>query len=203
MAAIKTIEELREIYKMPQGRSVTKQLDRFETHSRRFIELSPFLVMATQAPNGLGDATPRGEAPGFVHVLDDHRIAIPDRPGNNRLDTMTNIIANPAVSLIFLLPGVAETLRVNGRGEIRTDADLLDRFTVNDKPPITVLVVTAEEVYFHCAKALIRARLWEEGAQASERPIPSMSQMINEQTHSTAPVESDADMLARYRKVLY
>jgi len=203
MSRITTMEELRSIYKMPTGRSVFKQIDSFEPQSRRYIELSPFLVMATSAPDGLGDATPRGEEPGFVHVLDDHRLAIPDRPGNNRLDSMTNILANPTVSLIFMIPGVNETLRVNGTGEIRTDPDLLERFTVKGKPPITVIVVTAEEIFLHCAKALVRSRLWSEDAKATERPIPSMAEMIKAQSGRDVPLETEADMLKRYQKILY
>jgi len=203
MAVISNTEELRRIYKMPKGRSMAKQLDRLEPHSRRFIELSPFLVLATFGPDGFGDATPRGEKPGFVHVLDDHTIAIPDRPGNNRLDSLTNILENPAVGLIFLLPGVNETLRINGTGEIRDDAELLQRFEVNGKLPATVLVVHVAEVYLHCAKALIRSGLWDEGAKAPERPIPTMAEMIRDQTDQDIPLESEEDMQERYRAVLY
>jgi uncharacterized protein len=203
MSKITTPEELRALYGHPKGRAVTKQMDRLETHSRRFIELSPFLVIATSRTDGLADASPKGDMPGFVHVLDDHTIAIPDRPGNNRLDSMENLLANPAIGLIFFIPGVNETLRINGFAEIRDDTELLARFKVNGKLPKTVYVVTVKEAYLHCAKALVRSRLWSDEAQAPERPIPTMSRMINEQTVSDVPEETEAEMLARYKKVLY
>jgi uncharacterized protein len=207
MSKLTTPDEIRALYGHPKGRSVTKQLDRLETHSRRFIELSPFLVIATSRPGdeggGLADASPKGDMPGFVQVLDDHTIAIPDRPGNNRLDSMENLLVNPAVGLIFFIPGVNETLRINGFAEIRDDTELLARFEVNGKLPKTVYVVTVKEAYLHCAKALVRSKLWSAEAQAPERPIPNMSRMINEQTNGDAPEETDAEMLARYRKVLY
>lgn len=204
MSKIETTEQLRALYGHPSGRAVVKQLDRLETHSRRFIELSPFLVIATARADGLGDASPKGDHPGFVQVLDDATIAIPDRPGNNRLDSMENILANPAVGLIFFIPGVKETLRVNGRAEIRTDPDLLERFEVNGKPPKTVWVVRVAEVYLHCAKALMRSKLWAPESQAPERPIPPMGQMIRDQSgdETIEPEPQDA-MEARYKRQLY
>jgi len=129
-------------------------MEKLEKHSRRFIELSPFLVMATSRPDGLADASPKGDLPGFVQVLDDYTIAIPDRPGNNRLDSMENLITNPAVGLIFFIPGLNETLRINGTVEIRDDMDLIERFEVNGKLPKTVFVVSVKEAYLHCADAL-------------------------------------------------
>ncbi len=203
MTKLETAEALREIYGHAEGRALTKQLEKLEKHSKRFIELSPFLVMATSRPDGLADASPKGDHSGFVQVLDDHNIAIPDRPGNSRLDTMENLLANPAIGLIFFIPGVNETLRINGFAEIRYYADLLERFIFNGKPPIAVYVITVKEVYLHCAKALMRSKLWSPDAQTPERPIPTMGQMIKEQTGSTGPVESQAEMEANYQKVLY
>jgi PPOX class probable FMN-dependent enzyme len=203
MTKLNTADALRDTYGHAAGRAVTKQMDRLESHSRRFIELSPFLVMATSRADGLADASPKGDHPGFVQVLDDNTIAIPDRPGNNRLDSMENILANPAVGLIFFIPGVNETLRVNGVAEIRDDADLLARFEVNGKLPKTVYVVTVREAYLHCAKALMRSKLWHAEAQAAERPIPSIGQMIKDQAGDDDAVEDQADMEARYTKVLY
>lgn len=203
MAHITTLDELREVYSEPKGRSLTKQMSRLEKHARRFIELSPFLVLSSTGPDGLGDATPRGEEPGFVHVLDDNTIAIPDRPGNNRLDTLTNVLVNPGVGLIFFIPGVNETLRINGSAEIRTDADLLARFEVRGKLPASVLVVRINEAYLHCAKALMRSALWSPDAQAEERPIPTIAQMIKDQSGDDLPLESDEDMKARYAEILY
>jgi len=203
MAHITDMDALRQVYKQPKGRSLSKQITKLERHSKRYIGLSPFLVLSTTGTDGLGDATPRGEEPGFVHVLDDNTIAIPDRPGNNRLDSMTNILSNPGVGLIFLLPGVNETLRINGTAEIRTDEDLLARFEVNGKLPASVIVVRINEVYLHCAKALMRSKLWSADAQSDVRPIPTIAEMIKDQAGDDEPLESDADMQARYAKILY
>jgi len=203
MSRLDSADALRDTYGHATGRAVTKQIDKLEKHSRRFIELSPFLVMATSRTDGLADASPKGDHPGFVQVLDDRTIAIPDRPGNNRLDSMENILANPAVGLIFFIPGVNETLRINGVAEIRDDAALLARFEVNGKLPKTVYVVTVREAYLHCAKALMRSKLWSPDAQAAERPIPTISQMIKDQGGDDDPVEDQAEMERRYSKVLY
>ena len=203
MAKIETAEQLRAIYGFPKGRAVTKEMPKLEKHSKRFIELSPFLVLATSRPDGLPDASPKGDMPGFVQVLDDNTIAIPDRPGNNRLDGMENILINPAIGLIFFISGVNETLRINGKVEIRDDEDLCQRFTVNGKPAVTVYVVHVEEVYLHCAKALMRSELWSPEAQAPERPIPTVGEMMKDQTGDASPAETQTEMEARYAKVLY
>jgi len=203
MAGIETIDELRRKYNKAGGRAVIKEITRFEKHSRRFLELSPFLVIASSAVGGPADASPRGEAPGFVQVLDDQTIAIPDRPGNNRLDTLQNILSNPEVGLIFFVPGVNETLRINGVAEIRDDAELLQRFEVQGRCPATVLVVRVQTMYLHCAKALMRSDLWQDSARHDERPLLAMGRMINEQTNTDSEVESETKMIERYRKVLY
>ncbi len=203
MARISTADELRRHYVTPKGRSLTKQLDFLDPHCRRFIELSPFIVIASTNAAGHADASPRGERPGFVHTVDEHTIAIPDRPGNNRLDTMENILENSEIGVIFLIPGVNETLRVNGAVEIRDDAELRAGFEVNGKQPATVLVVSVREAFLHCAKALMRSHLWDAAAQHDTRPIPSMGEMIRDQTDDAGPAESVADMTARYEKVLY
>lgn len=203
MARIETITRLREIYAQPKGRSVTKQLDHLERHCRTFIALAPFLVMGSQGEDGLVDVSPRGEAPGFVHVLDDHTVAVPDRPGNNRLDSMTNILANPAVGLIFMIPGVDETLRINGHAEIHDDAELLKRFAVDGKQPRAVILVRVAEAYLHCAKALMRARLWAPEARVERVALPTMSEMIRDQSGGTEAVESEQEMRVRYQSKLY
>ena len=203
MSILDTSDALRQIYGHAKGGAVSKQMSKLEKHSKRFIELSPFLVIATSRPDGLADASPKGDHPGFVQVLDDNTIAIPDRPGNNRLDSMENLLANPAIGLIFFIPGVNETLRINGFTEIRDDVELLDRFQVNDKSPMAVYVITVKEVYLHCAKALMRSELWAPNSEAPERPIPTIGQMIRDQTGDTGPVESQAEMEAKYKKVLY
>ena len=203
MARIETSEELRRIYAAAKGRTVEKILYRLEKHSRRMIELSPFLIIGTMGGDGLADVSPRGEGPGFVQVLDDETVAIPDRPGNNRLDTFANILDNPAVALIFLIPGVDEVLRVNGYAEIRTDDDLRQRFAVEDKLPATVLVVKIKQVFLHCAKAIMRAGLWDADKQIDRKTLPTLGRMINDQIDSAAPAEPQEEMVARYKTQLY
>ena len=203
MAHITTEKELRQVYKTPKGRSLAKQMSKLEKHSKRFIKLSPFLVLSSTGPDGLGDTTPRGGEPGFVHVLDDNTIAVPDRPGNNRLDTLTNLLTHPGVGLIFFIPGVNETLRINGKAEIHTDLGLLTRFEMRGKLPASVLVVRINEVYLHCAKALMRSEFWSPDAQADKRPIPTIAQMINDQSGVDMELETDEDMRVRYAQQLY
>ena len=203
MAQIKTIDQLRQIYKLPKERPIEKVINRFEQHSRNFIAHSPFLIIGSVRKDGLGDVTPRGEEPGFVKIIDDITLAIPDRPGNNRLDTLTNILEQPSVGLIFLIPGVNETLRVNGAAEIRDDDDLRELFIVKKRLPATVLVVKVNEIYLHCAKALMRSRLWDEGTKIERSQFPTMGQMINDQTNSKIPIESQEDMIGRYKQMLY
>ncbi len=203
MAKIETIERLRQIYKPAFGRSLEKELKHLDSHCQKFISLAPFVAIATQGVEGLGDLAPRGEEPAVARVLNDRTVLIPDRPGNNRLDNYSNILENPKVSLLFLIPGVNETLRVNGRGEIRDDPELLEMFTVNGKLPVPVMQGTVCEAYLHCAKALMRSKLWAPEAIVNRSVLPSMGQMIKDQTQSTAPIENQADMEARYEKVLY
>ena len=203
MAHITTEKELRQVYKTPKGRSLAKQMSKLEKHSKHFIELSPFLVLSSTGPDGLGDTTPRGGEPGFVHVLDNNTITIPDRPGNNRLDTLTNVLTHPGVGLIFFIPGVNETLRINGKAEIHTDLGLLTRFEMQGKLPASVLVVRINEVYLHCAKALMRSEFWLPDAQADKRPIPTIAQMINDQSGVDMELETDEDMRVRYAQQLY
>ena len=191
MARIESEQKLREIYAEPKGRAVTKVFHRLEENSRRFISLCPFVVIATQGPGG-ADVSPKGDLPGFIQVLDDVTVAIPDRPGNNRLDGYANILANPAVGLIFLIPGINETFRINGTGEIRDDADLLAKFEVSGKLPKSCLVVTVQEAFMHCAKALMRSRLW------------TAAEMMRAQTgDQNIADETTEEAAARYKKVLY
>lgn len=203
MARIETEQQLRETYPEPKGRAVTKVFHRLEEHSRRFISLSPFVMIATQGPGG-ADVSPKGDHPGFIQVLDDVTVAIPDRPGNNRLDGYENILANPAVGLIFLIPGINETFRINGTGEIRDDEDLLARFEVSGKLPRTCLVVTVQEAFMHCAKAFMRSRLWDPEARVPRDTLPTAAQMMRAQTgDQTIADETTEEAAARYKKVLY
>ena len=203
MARIESVEQLREIYKPSTGRAALKVLTKLEKHSRQFIDLSPFLVMSSMGTDGIADISPRGEAPGFVQILDDMTVAIPDRPGNNRLDTFTNILSNPAVGLIFFIPGVDEILRLQGDAELRDDENLKVKFEVKGKRPAAVVVVKLREVYLHCAKAIMRAELWEEASKIDRSLLPSMGQIMKEQIGSVGPAETQEEMVARNKEVLY
>jgi uncharacterized protein len=164
----------------PAQRSVRKQTDRLDEHTQAYLAASPFCVLATSAPDGTCDSTPRGDEPGFALVLDERTLALPERPGNNRLDSLTNVLANPHVGLLFLVPGVTHTLRVNGTAQIVADADFFDRMLVYGKRPVAALVVSVREVYFHCSKAFVRSRLWQ--PQRWPRPdLPSLGRVLRDQ----------------------
>ena len=202
MARIDSVDVLKGLYGPAGERSVLKQLDHLDPHSRAFIALSPFVVMATTGADGLPDVTPRGDAPGFVGIEDDRHLLLPDRPGNNRLDSLINLVASPGVGLLFLIPGVDETLRVHGRAEIRDDEPLLDRFAIAGRRPRTVLRIAVVEVYFQCAKALMRSHLWDAGRHLSRDRLPSLGQILQDQI-GWATAESQAEMVERYQTTLY
>ena len=185
---IQTREALRDIYPEPAGVPVEKQMASLEKHSRRFIELSPFLVLATA-----GDASPKGDPPGFVNVIDDKTILIPDRLGNNRLDSMQNILDDPAVGVLFFLPGLNETLRINGRAEITSDPALLEPLAVNGKAPGTGIVIHIDEVFMHCAKALVRSKLWDPERHIDRADFPPIGQVYADQVGRSG----DADKIER------
>lgn len=185
------------------GRSVAKQLDRLDKHCRAFIALSPFLVLATQGADGLGDATPRGDHPGFVGVPDDHTLILPDRPGNRRIDSLSNIVERPGVGVLFLIPGVDETLRVNGEAWIDDDLALREAHAADGKVPETVLVVRVREAYLQCAKALMRSKLWAEESRIERSRLPTMGEMLKDHTRSNEAPETQAEMLERYKTLLY
>ena len=203
MSRIDNIDALRSHYGTPKVRALGKEIDHLDRHCRKYISLSPFLTIASQGADGHADSSPRGETPGFVAVLDDKHFAIPDRPGNNRLDTLTNIVENPAVGVLFMVPGFREILRVNGRAEIRDDEDLRKRFEVNGKLPATVIVVEVESAYIHCAKAVMRSQLWEDDARTERDLLPSLSEIIADQMGREPPAETEEEMLAAFNKVLY
>ncbi|MDI4666657.1 pyridoxamine 5'-phosphate oxidase family protein [Xanthobacter autotrophicus] len=207
MAAIRDEGALRTLYGMPAGRSVDKVIDRLDPHCRRFIALSPFVLIATADAQGAADVSPRGDAPGFVAATE-RELLIPDRPGNNRLDSLCNILATGRVGLLFLIPGVDETLRVNGRAAIHDDAGLTTRFAVGGKAPRTVLKVAVEEAYLHCAKAFMRSRLWAAEAQVERAALPTMGEMLRDQIAGKTggaggEAESQEAMVERYRGILY
>ena len=202
MAAVTSSEELRRLYAQPKERTLRKELDHLDEHCRRFIGVSPFCVLATTNPDGTADATPRGGDPGFVTVSDERTLLIPDRPGNNRLDTLTNVIANPGVGLVFLVPGMDETLRVNGTAEIRDDDELRFRFT-EGRPPATVLTIHVREAFLHCGKALMRSKLWNPTRHIERSELPTLGEMIRDQIGSTEAPESQEQMVERYKAELY
>jgi uncharacterized protein len=202
MAAITFEADLRALHTPPKERTLRKQLDHLDRHCRRFIALSPFVVMATADARGRLDATPRGGEPGFVAVVDERTLLLPDRRGNNRLDSLTNLTEHPEIGLLFMIPGVEESLRVNGAVELRTDADLVERFRVGRSAPTVVLRVTVREAYLHCGKAMMRSRLWSQERQIDRSELPTLGVMLREQT-GVGRAESQAEMVARYRTELY
>lgn len=175
---ITSIEALEALYNQPLSAvTIRKEIDYIHPLYRAFIEASPFCVLATSGPGGM-DCTPRGDPAGFVEVADAHTLLLPDRRGNNRLDSMRNILHDPRVGMLFLIPGIGETLRVNGRAAISTDPVLLERFTASGKPPQSVLRITAERVYFHCPKAMIRSQLWDPSRHIPRQALPSIGSIM-------------------------
>lgn len=198
-----SMDDLRTLYPAPSPLAVAKQLDRLDPHAIAFIRRSPFLVMATADAGGDCDASPRGDAPGFVEVLDARSLLIPDRPGNNRVDSLTNLTANPRVGLLFFVPGVLETLRVNGGATLVTDPAQLARHAVTGRAPKTGLLVTVEEVFFHCGKALKRSALWDPSRHATPGEIPSLGRILADQTGRIGVEEAEARVATGYREHLY
>jgi PPOX class probable FMN-dependent enzyme len=174
---VTTTDELAALYGEPFGLSVVKEIDHVNVHYRAFIEAAPFFALATNGPDGL-DCSPRGDAPGFVRVLDDRTLLVPDRRGNNRIDSLRNIVADPRVALLFLIPGVGETLRVIGRARISADPALTASFVANGKPPRTVLVVAVERVFYQCSKAVVRSKLWDPATQIDRASLPSSGTIL-------------------------
>jgi len=200
--AITTLEDLARHYQAPHPRFLAKVTNRLEAKSREFIAASPFCILATSGSRG-PHATPRGDAPGFVVPLDDRTLALPDRRGNNRLDGLRDILENPEAALLFLIPGVGETLRVHGTARLTTDPALRDRFAEQGKQPATVLLLTVREVYAHCAKAIIRSKLWGERRRPAE--VPTNGELIAAHTAGAAidPAEYEAAYQQRLVKELY
>lgn len=205
---IGTLDELRTHYAQPGKVSLQKQSSVLDRNSQDFIALSPFVLMATSDTNGRCDVSPKGDKAGFVRVLDENHLVIPDRPGNNRLDSLTNLIENPNIGLLFLIPGRGDTLRVNGKAWIVVDEELLESFAIDGKRPKTVVGVEASEVYLHCPKAFMRSGLWESESWASAKKIPSMCEMLwdklTEKPEGIRDVqEYEIAMQERMEKTLY
>jgi PPOX class probable FMN-dependent enzyme len=195
---------LRECYtEPPSERAVKKTQHALDEHMRQFIALSPFVCLGSSSADG-ADVTPRGDQPGFVHVLDDTTLLIPDWPGNNRLDTLMNIEANPQVGLLFLIPGFTESLRVNGVAETSLEPALIGRWTVNGKHPRSVLRVSVREAFLHCGKAILRSKLWDASARVDRSALPSYGQMLKDQTQVRDTAEQiQASVEEAYKTRLY
>ena len=200
---VRTQDDLRAHFG-PQAQLVEKKiLHHLDKFCRDFIALSPFLVLASSDGNGNTDASPRGDRPGFVAVLDDKSLLIPDRRGNNRVDTFGNILASPGIGLIFLVPGINETLRVNGKAEITQDPALLTPLAVQNVAPMIGLEVHVDECYFHCSKALIRSKLWDPKVQVERHSFPTLGRIVAEQTAAVSVDVAEKTMEEAYRTRLY
>jgi PPOX class probable FMN-dependent enzyme len=202
LTRIENKDALRRVYKSANPRSVAKEIRLLDRHCLRFVELSPLVVIATSGEGG-GDVSPRGGPPGFVKALDQNTLVIPDFPGNNRLESLENILENGRVGMLFFVPGVDETLRVNGRASIDIDPELRALGTVDGKLPIAVIRVRVEQAYLHCGKALMRSALWDPSIQVDRSTLPSIGEMIRDQINQQTPAETQAEMLVRYRETLY
>jgi uncharacterized protein len=200
---IKTMAQLEALYGEKMPAAVIKEIDHINGSYRKLIEAAPFVAVATSGPEGL-DCSPKGDARGFVRILDDKTLAIPDRPGNNRIDGFRNIMRDPRIALLFLIPGVGETLRVNGRAAISIDPELMQSFAVNGKLPRCVLIVHIESIYFHCSKAIVRSKLWDAESKIDRKSLPSTGTIVAELSQGKLGGEAyDRAMPERIKAQLY
>ena len=183
--------ELRTVYKPPAPRAAQKVLDYLDDHCQNFIALSPLCILSSANANGQADASPRGDPPGFVQILDDKTLLLPDRPGNNQVDSLQNIVQNPGVGLLFFVPGMNETLRVKGKAEIVTDDDILEPMKMRNRAPLSGLRVTVEEAFLHCGRALIRSRVWDPEVQIDRSDYPTYGQVLADQIAGADAKEID------------
>jgi PPOX class probable FMN-dependent enzyme len=190
--------ELRGYYQLPKERTILKEMNQLDRHAKRFISLSPFAVLSTASDEGSLDASPRGGVPGFVQVLNVTTLIIPDSKGNNRLDSLSNIVQTGAAGLLFLIPGMDETLRVNGNAYISAAPDLLSGFIPEKQPIATCIVLEVKQVFLHCAKALMRSGLWNTASQIDRGIMPSMGEMLKDQIGHNGEAETREQMLKRY-----
>ncbi|MEM6902611.1 MAG: pyridoxamine 5'-phosphate oxidase family protein [Pseudomonadota bacterium] len=190
------------LYQTPVQNSISKEIDHLNQPYRAWVESSPFAILATSGPEGL-DASPRGDEPGFVRIIDDRTLALPDRRGNNRLDSLRNVVRDPRVALLFMIPGCAETLRVNGQATITTEPELLASFAVKGKEPATVMLVKIDSVYFQCGRALLRSALWDPTKQPERSTIPSPGEMLKATVKDFDGDSYDKALPTRQRDTLY
>ncbi|QQR34922.1 pyridoxamine 5'-phosphate oxidase family protein [Devosia oryziradicis] len=205
--AIADEQSLRSLFEATHALAIQKFQSALGEHAQAFIRRSPFLCLGTQSPDGRADVSPRGDPPGFVQILDARTLAIPDRPGNNRLDSLSNIIANPSVALLFIIPGFDDTLRVNGRASLTTDPAILESMRVNNRVPTLAIIVRVGEVFMHCAKAFRRSHLWDPNHFQDRTEMPSLIKIILEET-SVAPADDemrkiDDGLEEDYKRTLY
>jgi PPOX class probable FMN-dependent enzyme len=193
--AITSLSELRELVGEPSERARLKQLPALDAHCRAFIARSPFLLLGTANAAGTCDVSPKGDAPGFVPVLDATTLVIPDRPGNRRFDSLQNILENPHVGLLFLIPGMDETLRVNGIARLTRDPSVLDLMAVGGKQPLLGILVNVQECFLHCARSFLRAQLWDPSQFMQRDDMPSLTRMIQDQIRSTEQTDAEHERL--------
>ncbi|MGI9422699.1 MAG: pyridoxamine 5'-phosphate oxidase family protein [Hyphomicrobiaceae bacterium] len=199
---VASLDGLEALYGPANPASLVKELDHISDHYRHFIEKSPFVVIASSGPDGI-DCSPRGDPPGFVRVVDSKTVLLPDRRGNNRLDTLRNLVSDPRASLLFLIPGVGETLRINGHCYIVTEPELLQSFEMQGKSPATVLVFRVERVYFQCSKALMRSKLWQSDAQIARSELPSTGEILSALSQEIDAGEYDRAYPRRLKETIY
>ncbi|MEC4722568.1 pyridoxamine 5'-phosphate oxidase family protein [Noviherbaspirillum sp. CPCC 100848] len=194
---------LERLYGVPVAASISKEIDHIHPHYRAFIEASPFLALATSGPAGL-DVSPRGDPRGFVEIRDEKTLLLPDRRGNNRIDSLRNIVSNPNVALLFLIPGIGETLRVNGRARILIDPALLLRFAIDDKPPRSVLEIHVETVFFQCSRAILRSRLWDAAQHVERSSLPSLGTILQDLSGRQIDAKHyDSELPERLKTTIY
>jgi PPOX class probable FMN-dependent enzyme len=183
MSVIATVDQLEALYGLPNESSTAKVADWITPQYRRLIEVSPFVALATSGPEGL-DCSPRGDVPGFVRIHDDRTLMMPDRRGNNRVDSLRNIVRDPRIALLFMIPGAGTTLRINGMAHLSVDPDLLASFEMDGKPPRSVIVMTVGEIYFQCARAIVRSDLWNPEKRIDPATLPTPGQILAEMSDS-------------------
>jgi uncharacterized protein len=195
-------EDLRSVYPDASFRSSRKVIDHLDRHCRRFIELSPFCVLSTVSADGFPDMSPRGGDPGFIRVIDEHTAILPDRPGNYRLDNLSNVVERPEVALLLLVPGIDETLRMYGRAEVVTLDEARRAELGLDGKGLTEMRITVTKAYFHCAKAVMRSGLWDPDSRIERDQFPTMGELMNDHAQLTTPVEPQEEMLRRFAPTL-
>lgn len=203
MTVINTVEELEALYGIPKQASLVKETDRMTPQYRKLIEASPFVALATAGPEGL-DCSPRGEPSGCVRIHDDQTLMMPDRRGNNRIDSLRNIVSDPRVGLLFLIPGSGTTVRINGQARVSCDPDLLNSFAVEEKAPRSVIVITIDSIYFQCARAILRAGLWNPKRHVNGSDLPTPGQILSEMSGNTVGgADYDAEWSGRAEKTMW